>query len=138
MPKVASFVKSLPFGKKEVYHKNMKKTVDVTCRAFQTAIEVLGRPWTAAIIGLLQGGPLRYSEIAERLTGVGDKTLSARLKQLEKQSILVRHVDGGPPVRVTYALTERGEAFHKVAEAIERWGRELVQAVPSNQAKRRS
>ncbi len=116
----------------------MKKTVDVTCAAFQTAIDVLGRPWTAAIISLLQGGPLRYSEIAERVKGVGDKTLSARLQQLERQGIVLRNVDGGPPIRVSYALTNKGEAFHQVAEAIQRWGRELVRPVPGDHAKRRS
>jgi DNA-binding HxlR family transcriptional regulator len=30
-------------------------------------------------------------------------------------------------VRVLYELTARGEAFEQVAEAIERWGRGLVE-----------
>jgi DNA-binding HxlR family transcriptional regulator len=34
-------------------------------------------------------------------------------------------VDAGPPVRVAYELTDKGLAFGKVAEAIERWGRQL-------------
>jgi DNA-binding HxlR family transcriptional regulator len=37
----------------------MKTLVDPHCRAFQSAIDVLARPWTGLILGLLQAGPLR-------------------------------------------------------------------------------
>ena len=57
--------------------------------------------------------------------------LSARLKELEARGLLVRHVDAGPPVRVAYELTRIGLTFGQLAEAIERWGRELmVEAKP--------
>jgi DNA-binding HxlR family transcriptional regulator len=106
----------------------MGQRVDPTCRAFQAAIDVLSRPWTGLLLGLLSDGPLRFSELEERSCGVGAKTLSARLKDLEARGIVSRHVESGPPVRVRYALTARGRAFGEVAEAIERWGRELVSA----------
>jgi DNA-binding HxlR family transcriptional regulator len=102
------------------------KHVDSQCRAFQMAIELLGRPWTALILNVLQSGSLRFSEISERAKGPGDKVLSARLKDLEARGLIVRSVEPGPPVRVGYELTDRGRAFGHVAEAIERWGRELV------------
>ena len=100
--------------------------VDPQCRAYQEAIDVLARPWTALILGLLQERPLRFSELEERSRGVGAKTLSARLKELEKREIVARKVQQGPPVRVEYALTRKGKAFGEVAGAIERWGRELI------------
>lgn len=104
----------------------MSRPVDPTCSAFQVAIDVLARPWTGLLLGLLGGGPLRFSELEERAKGLGAKTLSARLKELETKRIVVRHVEPGPPVRVVYALTYRGRAFGEVAEAIQRWGAELV------------
>jgi len=104
----------------------MAKPVDSQCRAFQLAIDVLGRPWTALILNVLQAGPLRFSEIAERAQGPGDKVLSARLKDLEVRGLVLREVEAGPPVRVAYELTDKGRAFGHVAEAIERWGKELV------------
>ncbi len=69
---------------------------------------------------------MRFSELEERTRGVGAKTLSARLKELEARRIVARDVQAGPPVRVQYSLTSRGRAFEQVAAAIERWGRELV------------
>lgn len=104
----------------------MAKALDPHCRAFQSAIDLLARPWTGLILGLLQAGPLRFSELEERAQGVGAKTLSARLKELEARRIVARHVEAGPPVRVQYTLTRTGMAFEQVAAAIERWGRELV------------
>jgi len=109
----------------------MAKSVDCHCRAFQSAIEVLGRPWTALILGVLQPGPRRFSEIADGYEGLGDKVLSARLKDLEARGLVSRQVEPGPPVRVTYELTNKGRAFGQVAEAIERWGRELVSEEPA-------
>jgi DNA-binding HxlR family transcriptional regulator len=103
-----------------------KAHVDVGCAAFQTAIAVLGRPWNAQILGALQERTLRFSELAEAVDGVGDKILSARLKELEKRELLERRVDPGPPVKVAYALTAKGEAFRLVADAIQKWGATLV------------
>lgn len=100
--------------------------VDPGCRAFQVAIDVLARPWSGLILGLLGGGGLRFSEIEERAHGVGAKTLSARLKDLEARGLVERSVVPGPPVRVYYALTPKGRAFERVAEAIQSWGQELV------------
>ena len=104
----------------------MAKTVDSQCRSFQTAIDVLGRQWNALILNVLQEGQLRFSELSERARGPGDKVLSARLKDLERRGLLVRHVEPGPPVRVSYELTRSGRTFGELALAIERWGRELV------------
>jgi DNA-binding HxlR family transcriptional regulator len=104
----------------------MSKRIDPHCRAYQNAVDLLARPWTGLILSLLQNGPLRFSELEEGTGGVGAKTLSARLKELEARRVVTRHVQAGPPVRVQYSLTPRGRAFEKVAAAIERWGRELV------------
>jgi DNA-binding HxlR family transcriptional regulator len=110
-----------------MYIRLVPKSVDSQCQAFQTAIAVLGRQWSALILNVLQAGPLRFSELSERAKGPGDKVLSARLKELERRGLLLRHVESGPPVRVSYELTRTGRAFGDLAQAIERWGRELVQ-----------
>jgi DNA-binding HxlR family transcriptional regulator len=114
----------------------MPKRVDTNCQAFQLAIDVLSKPWSAEILNVLQDGPLRFSEIASAAEGVGDKVLSARLKDLEARGLVTRQVEPGPPVRVAYELTSKGCAFDRVAEAIERWGREF--APDEKRARRRA
>lgn len=100
--------------------------MDSQCQAFQLAMAVLGRPWTALILNELAAGARRFGELAEAAPGLSDKILSARLKDLEARGLVTRSVEPGPPVRVSYALTAKGRAFGEVAEAIERWGRVLV------------
>lgn len=103
----------------------MRKRIDSHCRAFQTAIDILSSRWNALILNVLQDGPLRFNELAERAHGPGDKVLSARLKELEARGLVVRTVDSGPPIHVSYELTRAGREFGDLAHAIERWGREL-------------
>ena len=120
----------------------MGKATNVHCRAFQSAIDVLSKPWNGLILGMLQGGPLRFGELEEGSGGLGPKTLSARLKALEARGLIRRTIETGPPIRVSYSLTAKGEAFEKVTEAIERWGQDLVAGefpavTPSPEPKRR-
>jgi DNA-binding HxlR family transcriptional regulator len=105
----------------------MSNRVDCQCEAFQAAVEVLGRPWNAFLLTMLQEGSLRFSEISSRPNGPGDKVLSARLKELEARGLVVREVDAGRPVRVTYELTRLGRKFQDVSAAIVQWGRQLTQ-----------
>src|SRR5689334_8734232 len=103
----------------------MSKKVDSQCRAFQNALDILGRPWNGLILNVLQPGALPFTETRERAQGPGDKILSGRLKALERRGLIDRHVEPGPPVRVSYELTESGRQFGEVARAIERWGQGL-------------
>ena len=111
--------------------------MDPHCRAYQRAIELLARPWTGLVLGVLQDGPLRFGEIEVKARGVGSKTLSLRLKELTAAGVIERVVDEGPPVRVQYALTRKGRGFHKVAVSIERWGRALIADEPVPRRARR-
>jgi DNA-binding HxlR family transcriptional regulator len=105
---------------------NSSQLVDSQCRAFQLAIDVLGRPWNALILNVLLEGSLRFNALKARAQGPGDRVLSARLKDLEARRLLVRNLVPGPPVQVIYSLTPKGRAFAEVAQAIERWGRTLA------------
>ena len=100
-------------------------SVDCHCRAFQAAIDILGKPWNALILTVLQPGPLRFTELAVQAEGPGDKVLSARLRELEGCGLVERHVAVGPPIKVTYELTPRGRGFGEVAASIQHWGRSL-------------
>jgi DNA-binding HxlR family transcriptional regulator len=101
----------------------MRKPVDSHCRAFQAACDILGKPWNALILNVLQPGPLRFTELAEQAKGPGDKVLSQRLKELEHAALIERSVDTGPPIKVTYSLTSKGRGFGEVATSIQAWGR---------------
>jgi DNA-binding HxlR family transcriptional regulator len=91
-------------------------------------MQVLARPWNGLLMVVLEDGPLRFYELSERVPSIGDRMLAGRLKELERQGLIVRRVDPGPPVRVTYALTDVGWGFREVASAVRNWGKLILQA----------
>ena len=104
-----------------------------SCRCFRKAIDLLGKAWTGQILWILQEGPLRFNELASRVEGIGEKVLSARLKELECEGLLVRRVLPTTPVRVEYELTCKGQGFRQVVEAVTHWGTQIAE--PSDQAR---
>ena len=53
------------------------------CSLYHHAVELIGRRWTGAILlVLVEGGPLRFSEIRVLVPDVSDRLLSERLKEL--------------------------------------------------------
>jgi len=91
-------------------------------------MEVLAKPWSGILIAALEDGPLRYSELGERVRPIGDRMLALRLRELEARGLVHRTVVPGPPVRVEYSLTEAGRGFREVAEAVQRWGTQILLA----------
>src|ERR1035441_6982907 len=80
------------------------------CPYYHRAVELIGRRWTGAILEILmQGGSLRFSAIAAAVPDLSDRMLSDRLKELEAHALVERTVFPGPPVRVQYALTHKGQ-----------------------------
>jgi DNA-binding HxlR family transcriptional regulator len=112
-------------GGKEEEHRCTNRDA---CPKFQAAMEVLAKPWSGILIAALEGGPLRFSELGERIGAIGDRMLALRLKELETRGLVIRTVAPGPPVRVEYALTDAGRGFREVSEAVQRWGSQILEA----------
>ena len=92
------------------------------CPRFQYAVELIGRRWNGAILFLLQNGATRFRELREGIPGITDPMLSARLRELESEGVVVRNVHDGSPVRIEYALSDKGHALSRVFAAIGEWG----------------
>ena len=65
--------------------------------------------------------PQRFGEVSAQLEVVSDRVLSERLKELERVDIVERLVYPETPVRIEYALTEKGQALGPVIDAISQW-----------------
>jgi DNA-binding HxlR family transcriptional regulator len=94
------------------------------CPFYHQAVEMIGRRWTGAILEILmQAGPLRFSTIASAVPDLSDRMLSDRLKELESNHLVERTVYPGPPVRVQYALTLKGQELAPALAELKRWAR---------------
>ncbi len=99
-----------------------KEQVDHSaCVRFQSAIELIGRRWSGAIIFVLMNGPASFSEILSQVPELSDRLLSERLKELEEADVVSREVIPSRPPKVSYALTGKGCALKPALEAIGAW-----------------
>lgn len=76
--------------------------------AVSHAFSVLGKRWNGMILDVLGQGELSFSGLRRAVAGISDAVLSDRLTELTETGLLDRRVDAGPPVAVTYALTDAG------------------------------
>jgi DNA-binding HxlR family transcriptional regulator len=90
------------------------------CPKFEAAMGILGKRWNGLIIHQLLEGPKRFSELEHAILLSG-KVLSDRLKELEDEGIVVRHVHAETPVRIEYDLTEKGHDLRGVLDAVADW-----------------
>jgi DNA-binding HxlR family transcriptional regulator len=95
-----------------------------SCTVSQT-VRYLSKRWTLLIIlELYKGGgnTRRFSELRDALAGITPKVLSERLRELEHEGIVTRHVDQTAfPVRTEYTLTESGIEIIEVIRTIKYW-----------------
>jgi DNA-binding HxlR family transcriptional regulator len=91
------------------------------CQHFQRAAELLGKRWSTLIIGAMLAGATRFSDLREAVAPISDNSLSERLKQLEVDGILRRHVTPSTPVLIEYHLTEEGRDLERVIDELRGW-----------------
>ena len=87
--------------------------------------EIVGRKWHPVVVyRLLRDGPTGFSGLKDRIDGVSSKMLSQALTDLDEAGLVERDQVSDSPVRVEYALTERGRALEPVIAEMLRWGSE--------------
>ncbi len=86
------------------------------------ALKIIGGKWTILLLHNLFEGNKRFGQLQKSLIGVSPKTLSVRLKELEKQGIIKRHVFAEIPLHVEYSLTKKGHSLKDIFSQMEQWG----------------
>jgi DNA-binding HxlR family transcriptional regulator len=85
------------------------------------AFDLLGKRWTGVLLGTLRGGPVGFRALARAVPGISDSVLSDRLSELTAAGLVARTVEEGPPVSVTYTLTDAGRELLPALEQIGHW-----------------
>jgi DNA-binding HxlR family transcriptional regulator len=76
------------------------------------------------------GGRTRYCDIRAAVPDVSDRMLTERLKELEQEGIVLRHVTPETPVRVEYELSAKGRDLKKVLASVTEWAEEWHAVAP--------
>lgn len=99
----------------------MENTVNI--KPFAYAMALIDGKWKMHILfWLWKKHTLRYGELKRFLGGVTHKMLSAQLKELERDDILVRKEYHQVPPKVEYSLSERGETLMPILHLLCEWG----------------
>ena len=104
-----------------------KRVDDGITRVFQ----VLGKRWNGPILSVLMGRPTQFANLRRAIPGISERMLSDRLAELGAAGLVVREVDEGPPLLVSYRLTEAGAALEPSLKELGEWAqRHLPDAAP--------
>jgi DNA-binding HxlR family transcriptional regulator len=90
---------------------------DGITRVFQ----VLGKRWTGVVLAALMNGPGHFAQLRRAVGGISERMLSDRLTELASLGLVVRTVEEGPPLRVSYRLTDAGLALKPAMTELMRW-----------------
>lgn len=92
----------------------------------RTVLSLIADKWTVLIIGALEDGPQRFSELQRSITGVTQKMLTQTLRHLERDGIINRMVYPVIPPHVEYELTELGRTLVAPIAAIRDWAEDHI------------
>ncbi|MFF9034194.1 winged helix-turn-helix transcriptional regulator [Streptomyces sp. NPDC014892] len=82
---------------------------------------LLGKRWTGPIVAVLMPHPAHFVDLRRAIPGISERMLSDRLSELGAAGLVVREVDEGPPLRVTYRLTAAGAALEPALKELKDW-----------------
>ncbi len=83
---------------------------------------IIGHKWTAEILYALSISPQRFCQIQRSVGGVNPRTLSARLDDLENESIISRQPMEGC-AGDQYQLEQKGRDLLPAIQAMTDWGK---------------
>ena len=74
--------------------------------------KIIGKKFTVHILrNMTQLDQSRFNEFLDSIEGINPKTLSTRLREMEKNGLIERSVYPGTPVKIQYFLTKEGRAL---------------------------
>ncbi len=85
----------------------------------KAATAILGDKWTPLIIAALKSEPKRFCQVQKDVGGINPRTLSARLTELENNTIITKQHENNMPL---YALSPKGQALLPIIASMKLWG----------------
>ena len=93
-------------------------------------IDRVADKWTMLILEVLtEHAPLRFSRLAEKVTGISQKMLTQTVRQMERDGLVTRTVFAQVPPRVEYELTPLGLTLGGAFCGVWVWASDNLKAV---------
>jgi len=86
------------------------------------AMARVGDRWSLLVIDALLDGPRRFGELESAIPGLATNVLSARLRRLEREGLVVATRYSDRPPRLEYEATASGRELAGALRLLTRWG----------------
>ncbi|WP_245550852.1 winged helix-turn-helix transcriptional regulator [Nocardia paucivorans] len=104
---------------------NTDATPETAC-PIAPVVDLIFSRWTTPILWALnEYGRQRFVELEHRIGSITPKVLTQRLRQLERDGLVVRNYHREVPPRVEYEITELGRSLAPVFAAVAEWSENL-------------
>ena len=88
----------------------------------ETTLMLISNRWNVLILRDLMEGTKRFGELKKSLGDISQKVLTANLRAMEENGLLIRTVYAQVPPKVEYTLTDTGYSLKPILDAIVQWG----------------
>jgi DNA-binding HxlR family transcriptional regulator len=78
--------------------------------------KIIVKKFTVLIVRNMMSNQTRFNQFIESIEGMNPKTLSTRLKEMEKNGLIHRKIYHETPIRVEYSLTEKGKQLKSILD----------------------
>jgi DNA-binding HxlR family transcriptional regulator len=77
--------------------------------------------WSIRVLDSLCGRPMRFNELRRDIPAVGQKSLTATLRRLERNGMVERVVIDTRPLAVEYRVAPIGNTLNELIDSLLRW-----------------
>jgi DNA-binding HxlR family transcriptional regulator len=99
---------------------------------FRSVLDRIGDKWSLLVIGILEAGARRFTELLRATPGVSRKMLTTTLRALERDGLITRTIYPEVPPRVEYAMTELGRTLSGPVLVLATWAADNQAAILTN------
>lgn len=117
----------MPSTEKETKGKNNGldcEPPEVVYRQVEAALTVLTGKWKILVLWKLWESKRRFGELRKDLPGITQHMLTATLKELESEGLVIRQAFAEIPPRVEYSLSEHARSLEPSLLSLKEWGKE--------------
>ncbi len=115
------YVRYLLIGKEHIHLMVEYQGKKYNC-PMELVVHLISGKWKAVILWNLSNGSQRFGELISKFPNLTEKVLTAQLRALEKDGLVVRTVYPEVPLRVEYSLSVMGETLIPILKEINTWG----------------
>ncbi|MFH8615791.1 winged helix-turn-helix transcriptional regulator [Streptomyces sp. NPDC017979] len=98
-------------------------------------LDRVGDKWSMLVIAVLEGGPMRYTDLQRQIPGISQRMLTRTLRQLTEDGLISRTAYAEVPPRVEYALAPLSRGLNDIVKQLIGWAADHHDEIRTNRSR---